>query len=196
MTPQSEFLILARVRPDALADLRALLATMNARPGHADPANPLVPFGAFPTLHLARFVVLEDQTLADNAAFGVQLFEAPVYLAFLGDCDGPAEPLLEAMARTASAGLSRIFNHCEDFAPDTDGGANVGAWMAARRVAPSAYYVNTGGRTVAQIRDEASLHAALAAELPRACADGGASPGAVQARLREARAANGPRLRP
>jgi len=196
MTPQSEFLVLARVRPDALADLRALLATMNGAPGQADPANALMPFGAFPALHLARFVVLDDQTLADNAVFGVPPFDAAIYLAFLGDCDGPAEPLLDEMARAASSGLSRIFSHCEGFAPETDGGAGLAAWMAAHRVSPAAYYVNTVGRTVAQIRDEAALHAALAAELPRACAEGVTSPGELQTRLREAVARNGPKVRP
>ena len=54
MTPQSEFLVLAAVRTKALKALRTLLATMNNLPGHADPANRLVPFGAFPTLHVAR----------------------------------------------------------------------------------------------------------------------------------------------
>ncbi len=125
MTPQSEFLVLAPVRPEALKPLRALLAGMNAAPGHADPANRLVPFGAFPTLHVARFVVLEDETLADNAAFGIAPFDAPVYLAFLGDCDGPAATLLDELVRAAGAGLSRIFSHCEGIST----GSDLRAWM-------------------------------------------------------------------
>src|ERR1700749_3739241 len=98
MTPQSEFLVLARLAPDKGAGLEALPGGMNGRPGLADPHNPLVPFGDFPTLHVARFAVLDDQTLGDLAAFGTSFAEAPVYLAFLGDCDGDAERLLDEMA--------------------------------------------------------------------------------------------------
>jgi hypothetical protein len=192
MTPQSEFLVLAPVRPDALKRLRGLLATMNARPGHADPANKLVPFGAFPTLHVARFVVLDDQTLADNAAFGVKPFEAPVYLAFLGDCDGPAATLLDELARTAGPGLERIFSHCEYF----PAGADVRAWMQARLVPSQAYYVNWVGRTVTQVKEEQALHAALAAALSRARADGVTNPGELQTCLRADVEANGPTLSP
>jgi hypothetical protein len=192
MTPQSEFLVLAPVRPEALKALRTLLATLNRLPGHADPANRLVPFGAFPTLHVARFVVLEDATLADNAAFGMTPFDAPIYLAFLVDCDGPADALLDDLARVASKGLAQIFSHCEGFTAGTD----LRAWMRARRVAPRAYYVNWVGRTVLQIREEAALHATLAAALARARGDGLTGPGDLQARLRAAVKADGPALTP
>jgi hypothetical protein len=192
MTPQSEFLVLAPVRPDKLVALQTLLAGMNALPGHADPANKLVPFGAFPTLHVARFVVLQDNTLADNAAFGVKPFEAPVYLAFMGDCDGPAAALLGEVARTAGAGLRRIFSHCEGFSAGDD----VRAWMQARLVPSQAYYVNWVGRTVTQVQEEAALHATLAAELARARIDGVTSPSDLQACLRAAVEADGAKLTP
>jgi hypothetical protein len=192
MTPQSEFLVLAPVRPEALKPLRALLAGMNAKPGHADPGNRLVPFGAFPTLHVARFVVLDDATLGDNAAFGVKPFDAPVYLAFMGDCDGPAAALLDDLARTAGKGLARIFSHCEGFPAGTD----VRAWMQARLVPSQAYYVNWIGRTVLQVREEQALHAALAAALMRVHADGVTNPGELQTCLRADVEANGPKLTP
>jgi hypothetical protein len=192
MTPQSEFLVLAPVRPEALKPLRALLAGMNAKPGNANPDNRLVPFGAFPTLHVARFVVLDDATLGDNAAFGVKPFDAPVYLAFLGDCDGPAAAFLNDLARTAGKGLARIFSHCEGF----PGGTDVRAWMQARLVPSQAYYVNWVGRTVLQVREEQTLHATLAAALASAHADGVTNPGELQACLRAHVETNGPRLTP
>ena len=192
MTPQSEFLVMAPVRPEALSDLRALLATMNGKPGHVDPDNPLVPFGAFPTLHVARFVVLDDQTLGDLSAFGETYADAPVYLAFLGDCDGTAETLLDDMATAAGDGLRRIFGHCEGLAPDGD----LRGWMRARLVPSQAYYVNWVGRTVVQVREEAALRGALAAELQRAAAEGVTSPGDLQLRLRDHVAAHGPPLTP
>ena len=51
--------------------LRALLDTMNARPGMGDPDNVALPFGAFDRLHFARLVILEDATLGDIAAHGL-----------------------------------------------------------------------------------------------------------------------------
>src|ERR1700761_4019618 len=164
MTPQSEFLVLARLAPDKVAGLRALLAGMNAGPGLADPHNTLLPFGDFPTLHLARFAVLDDQTLGDLAAFDSSFPDAPLYLAFLGDCDGDAERLLDDMAARCGEGLRRIFGFCQDF----DGAADLRRWMAERSVASDAGYVNTLGRTVVQVREEAALHQALEAELAKA----------------------------
>ncbi len=192
MTPQSEFLVLAPVRPEALKPLRALLASMNAKPGHADPANRLVPFGAFPTLHVARFVVLDDETLGDNAAFGVKPFDAPVYLAFLGDCDGPAATFLDDLVRAAGKGLTHIFSHCEGFPAETD----VRVWMQARLVPSQAYYVNWVGRTVLQVKEEQALHATLAAALGGAQADGLTNPAELQTCLRAHVEANGSKLTP
>ena len=65
MLPQSNLLIMAPIARGRGDDLRALLATMNQRPGFADPENALVPFGHFERLHLARFVILEDPTPDD-----------------------------------------------------------------------------------------------------------------------------------
>ena len=62
-------MVTAPVRPDRVQDLRDLLATMNSGPGMVDPMNGLVPFGRFDTLHVARFVIADDQTLDDRTAF-------------------------------------------------------------------------------------------------------------------------------
>ncbi len=66
MTPQSNFMLLAPIAVERLARLRDLLASMNQPDGLADPANPLIPFGAFDRLHLARFVILDDQTVGGS----------------------------------------------------------------------------------------------------------------------------------
>ena len=105
MTPQSNFMILAVVPPDRLAPLRALLASMNRGLGEVDPQNALVPFARFEALHVARLVILDDQTVDDSAVYGQSFPDAPVYLTFLGDCDGPADMLLDAIA--AEAGPSQ-----------------------------------------------------------------------------------------
>ena len=83
---------------------------MNRRPGVVDPENGLVPFGRFERLHFARFVVLDDRTADDIAAHGVTPVRYPPSLAFVGDCDGPAdeflgelEPRRRTRASTASS---------------------------------------------------------------------------------------------
>lgn len=159
LTRQSSFLIAAPIARDREADLRRLLLTMNNLPGMANPDNPLVPFGRFGALHFARFMILNDATLGDLSVFGpdAQFPDAPIYLAFQGECDGPADMLLVELANRAGDGLRRIFAFCRDF--DLDG--DLLQWMRRYSVKPSASYVNWIGRTVLQIHEEAELHRAL-----------------------------------
>src|SRR5436309_828505 len=112
MVPQDTFMVVAPIRPGQRGALEALLRTMNRAPGIVDPANALVPFARFRTLHFARFVILDDKTLDDLAAYDLAFPGAPIYLAFLGDCDGPSGRLLKAFARDAEPGLRAIFSHC------------------------------------------------------------------------------------
>ena len=150
-------MVVAPVRPGQQQALRDLLASMNRSPGIVDPMNTLVPFARFRTLHFARFVVLNDETLDDLTAYGESFPGAPVYLAFLGDCDGPSGRLLKALARDAEPGLRAIFGHCLEY----DSGMDLLRWMRRHSKRPAAGYVNFPGRTVRQINDEAALHAAL-----------------------------------
>jgi hypothetical protein len=158
VTPQSSFLVVAPLGAGREGDLRALLASMNRRPGVVDPDNVLVPFGRFERLHFARFVVLDDQTAGDIAAHGVAPPRYPLALAFLGDCDGPADEFLADLTGRAGDGLRRIFAHCQE-PPDGD----LLGWMKARNRGAAASYVNWIGRTVRQVREESALRTALAA---------------------------------
>ena len=163
MTPQDQFTILAPVARESLAELQKILQAMNAPSGLADPANQLVPFGAFKGLHFARFVILDDPTLSDIEVYGIPRRELPVYLAFSGDCDGPAARLLEEMCNRAGAGLRRIFTHCIGFDDTTE----LIDWLLARVQPPAAIYVNYVGRTVTQIVEERRLQGALTAEVAK-----------------------------
>jgi len=156
-------MIVAAVRDGREASLRALLASMNVRPGEVDPANAIVPFGAFDDLHFARLVVLDDATLADLARFGLPRPTVPLYLAFMGDCDGDAHALLRAMARTHGDGLRRLFDHCDGLDASTD----VFAWLVAHDLPVQSSYVNTRGRTVVRIREDAALQRLLSQRVAR-----------------------------
>ncbi|QBR72706.1 hypothetical protein CU048_06250 [Beijerinckiaceae bacterium] len=193
MTPQSNFMVAAPILPGREAELRQLLLTMNKCPGTVDPANALVPFGQFGTLHFARFVILDDVTLGDLAAYGVTFPDPPVYLAFLGDCDGSADRLLADFAFRAEPGLRKIFSYCKGFQPNED----LLAWMRSHSVKPATAYVNWIGRTVRQIREEAELHEALSiylAGLPKELLD--ESPQQIRAELIRKVQEKGPRVSP
>jgi hypothetical protein len=193
MTPQSCFMVAAPIAPGQETGLRALLATMNTAPGAVDPNNALVPFARFDRLHVARFVILHDETLDDLRLYGTTFENPPVWLVFLGDCDGPAEAMLAEFAALAGAGLTRIFGHCEGFSR----GGDLLAWMQGRSVTPATQYVNWVGRTVRQIREEAALHAALRDRLQRgAAAFEAQSPLEVHRQLAASVRQDGPPLTP
>jgi hypothetical protein len=166
MIPQDRFIIVAKVPDKNVEGLRCLLKTMTfpEQTGFADPANPLVPFGEFETIHFARFAVLADNTLKDREGYYPPLrFEEPTYLCFMADCDGDADELLARIAQKAD-GLRKIFRYCEGFVETGD----LLGWLRAHRVQPLASYVNWVGRTVVQAKEEARLHGLLREALSRA----------------------------
>ncbi len=177
MTPQSAFMVVAPIRHGQIGALRDLLSGMTRAPGIADPNNALLPFGRFERLHFARLVVLDDATLADRVAGGAPSVPLPIALAFLGECDGPAEAQLAEFVTMAEPGLRAIFSHCEDYDDATD----LLAWMQARFVAAATFYANWVGRTVRQVHQEAALHQALRAQLAQNAPD--APPQTVRAAL-------------
>lgn len=137
-------------------ELRQMLADMNREPGVADPANVLVPFGKFDTLHFARFVVLEDETRGDLRTYGEPPASAAKSLAMLCDFDGSSDIFLRELIRYAEPGLRRIFSCCQSV-PSTD----LFAWLKAHEARASAAYVNWVGRTVLDVREENALYTAL-----------------------------------
>ena len=163
MTPQSQFMLAAPVTPGREHDLRELLKTMNSKPGMADPANTVLPFGQFERLHFARLVVLDDPTLGDSEAYGVPRPNLPVYLACIISCDGPANECLTDLSRRAATGLRRIFMHCDGFNADSD----LLTWMHTHQHRLAANYINWVGRTVRQVKEESALQRMLSAQVPR-----------------------------
>ena len=156
-------MVIAPITAGRASGLKELLAGMNIRPGLCDPANELLPFALFERLHFARFVIVDDPTLGDLAAFGVQRPTLPVYLVFMGDCDGPVESFLAELAERAAPGLNRIFACCDGFAAAT----NLADWLIAHDQPVAARYVNWIGRTVRQVREEHALQRALAQRVAR-----------------------------
>jgi hypothetical protein len=167
MTPQDHLIVVAAVPDDRVPDVRAFLATMTLTglPGAADPANVILPFGRFETIHFARLLVLEDNTLGDRAVYPDLRKTDPIYLCLVIDCDGEATKLMVRIARECPA-LRQAFAFCADFQAGTD----LERWMEAHRVASAASYVNWVGRTAVQAREEARLSELLRDALPQVTA--------------------------
>lgn len=183
-------MIVAPVRRDRISALRRLLESLNGPPGLADPLNNLVPFARFENIHVARFAILDDQTLIDRRSYpDVQFPEEKICLTFIADCDGPGEALLKSLAEAAADGLRQIFHHCEEMDDATD----LLEWMRRRNVEPTTYYVNWVGRTVRQVKEEAQLHNSLQTILPKLTET---SPTLLHRALRDALLAGGVKLTP
>lgn len=164
MIPQSPFMVCAEIIEDKAEELRSLLATMNTAPGLADPKNSLVPFAQFKSLHVARFSIIEHNTMDEIEAYALPSRPWPVTLILLGDCDGDYQTFLAELAVRAEPGLRKIFSYCKDF--DTDSEILL-AWMLKRNVPPAANYINWLGRTVIQVHQEATLHSELQQQLKK-----------------------------
>jgi hypothetical protein len=189
MTPQDHYTIVAPLADDREASLRRLLEGMNREPGIADPDNPVLPFGRLPTLHFARLVLIDDALQADldllpDAGTRPPRPHLPTALVLMGDCDGPAREHLAAMIQLAGTGLRQLFGHCAGFDPKADDAALL-AWLLAHEQPAQASYVNTVGRTVRQIHENAALQAWLAPRIPRGRLDAPDGARRLHAALRE-----------
>ena len=104
----------------------------------------------------------------------------PLYLAFMGDCDGPAREQLAELAQRAGDGPAPHLLALRGLRS-----ARRPARLAHRaRPCPSAArYVNWIGRTVQQIREESALQRALSARVPRGPADAAVDPQALRREL-------------
>jgi hypothetical protein len=162
MTPQSNFMIAATIRPDQASSLKDLLATMNAAPGYADGRNSLIPFWQFERLHVARFTILEANTDVDLAKYGAEATPWRPTLCFIGDIDGDMDTFLAELVIRAEPGLQQIFSHCEGFSSRH---SPLLEWMRQHSKTPAANYINWQGRTVVQIREEQALRNALHTEV-------------------------------
>jgi hypothetical protein len=166
--------IIAPIKPGEAERLKLLLAGAGQQPA----ANAPISFERFATTHFARFVVLDAATGPDGAT-------VPPRLAYMADVDAPLARHLDDLVDIAAAGLDRIYGHCEDYptGPGTTRAARL-AYLRERQVAVAAIYVNTVGRTLRQIRQEARLRDALQAFIDRSGHEwAGKDPRAVRAAI-------------
>jgi hypothetical protein len=171
ITTQSAVTIVTTVAAEQTANLQKLLEDAGGDPAN----NKLVPFGKFPNVHFARFFILPSATDRDGTSYSARLI-------FLADVDGPADAFVLQLVGAAGDGLHAIYQHCDGY----PGRAGLLDYLQRSSIKTAALYVNTVGRTVAQVHQEAQLHDAIEAFLDsdaRQLRDGSAR--AVRAAIQE-----------
>jgi hypothetical protein len=176
MVEQAAVTIIADVTPDRLDSLKAVLCEMQ---GDAA-GNGVLPFGQFPTLHFARFLLLPPT----NDLTGQPL---PPSLVFLSDIDKPVGRYIDTLATGYGQGIDRIFGHCAGYpSGEAITPEHRRAYLRAHMTRAEAIYVNTIGRTVAQTHQEARLREAIEEFLDRSRERlSNADPVAVRGAIRE-----------
>ncbi|NEO20521.1 MULTISPECIES: hypothetical protein [unclassified Moorena] len=149
MTYQETLTVIAPIKADQMDCLREVLQSIQQNVGH----NDLIPFAQFPQVHFARFVILEA---VKDPLLGITI---PPSLAFSNCLDAPLKEYLRSLAEEGGYGLDRIFSHCEGYpSPQRLTVSSRIAYLQKHRVNTQTFYVNTIGRTVQQVRQEADLH--------------------------------------
>jgi hypothetical protein len=150
MTHQVALTIITKIKPGETESIKHLLQSMSADAAQ----NDIIPFGRFTTIHFARLLVLNESTDLQGETI------APG-LVFIGECDAPLDDLLHELVDTAGAGLDTLYCHCEGYPAGQPSNAQRLAYLRANSVPVQAFYVNTIGRTVLQIQQEARLRNAI-----------------------------------
>lgn len=140
----------AEIKPGQIDNLKKLLAIINDDVGN----NKLIPFAELKNVHFARLVVLDDDDQPDD------LREESIRpsLVFASNVDAPLKNYLDELVTLAGGGLDEIFSHCENYptpAQLTDESRI--SYLLKHSIKTQAFYINTVGRTVRQVHQEAQL---------------------------------------
>ena len=170
MISQNAFNVIAEVDPARIESLHALLDRMKQDPER----NSILPFGRLPKVHFGRLVLIPEAMGPAGSIY------RPLLVLAL-NIDGDVQAQLDELVRVAATGLAEIYSHCHEF-PHASADADLLAYLRAHLAPADAFYINTIGRSLAQVQLEARLHEALQTHL-----DGRGwahlSPGDVHARL-------------
>jgi hypothetical protein len=149
MPYQRSLTIVAPVREGAEDEVETLLAGM----GDGVANGTVIDFGAIEDVHFSRLMMAP----VDTGRAGERL---PASLILLSDFDCPVDTYLDRLVKAAGPGIDRVFAHCDGY-PDEPSERRRLDYLRRHRVREAARYVNTSGRTVHQIRQEAALRDAI-----------------------------------
>lgn len=147
MTHQVPLTTIAKIKLGKMDDLKRLLEIIN----EDVEANKIIPFVKFNQVHFARFVILEEAKDVDNKIIQPSLV-------FSSEIDAPLERYFNDLVDLAGDGLDQIYSHCENYPSLGERTRqNRLAYLHTHQVEVQAFYINTIGRTVQQICQEAKL---------------------------------------
>ncbi len=163
--------IRATVAPGKAAELREWLV----RTGRQGMAEIPFDFAHLRGVHFARLFLFEDTVDLDGRPI-------PASLVYMTEVDAPLRRHLAELVDVAGDGMDGAFGRCEGY-PRPGARRRIRIrWLRQHLVSSSAVYVNTVGRGLEQIRQEAKLRAALQDYLDRPDHNWSAdAPGAVRA---------------
>lgn len=147
MTHQVPLTIITKIKLGKMDALKQLLKIIS----EDVESNKIIPFVKLNQVHFARFVILEETRDLDDKIIQPSLV-------FSSEIDALLEKYLNELLDVAGDGLDQIYSHCENYpSPGERNRQNRLAYLHAHQVEVQAFYINTIGRTVQQIRQEAKL---------------------------------------
>jgi hypothetical protein len=140
--------IVARVDPRKVDELEHVL---NANREPYGGKNALLPFDKLQNVHFARVVLLPASQQSANLWI-------PPTIVLAAEVDASADDTIEQLVRYGAAGIDAIFMHCEGYPRHSSiSDAQRTAYLRRQSVPVQAYYVNTVGRTVNEVEENARL---------------------------------------
>jgi hypothetical protein len=163
MPHQLAVMIRATVAPERVPALREWLAET----GRKGMAETPFDFAHLRGLHFAKLFLI-DEAVVDGTSI-------PASLVFMSEVDAPLRRHLAELVDVAGDGIDATFGHCADYPPPGARRRRRIAWLRRHLVSSGASYVNTVGRGLEQIRQEARLREVLQDYLDRPDRDWSAS---------------------
>lgn len=161
MSHQVALTVIARIKQGEVEHLKQLLKSMNDNVAH----NDVIPFARLSNTHFARLIVLDESVDLNGARIAPSLV-------YMSECDAPLDQHLHELSDIAGEGLDKLCSHCADYPVSSEiTCARRLAYLRSKVVNANAFYVNTIGRTVQQIHQEAQLRNAIQDFLDRSKQD-------------------------
>jgi hypothetical protein len=142
--------IQAPVAAGRVAELRDWLAEIGRKSLAEGPFD----FARLRGLHFAKLYLLDETADLDGRPI-------PATLVLMSEVDAPLHRHLAELVDLAGEGIDQAFGYCTGYPGSGACRQARIAWLRRHMIPASAFYVNTVGRGLEQIRQEARLHDAL-----------------------------------
>ncbi len=147
--------VIATVKDGQVEQLRQVLATI----GRDSASNALLPLSRLSGVHFARLLLLDAATDLRGEPIAPQLV-------LMSDVDAPLGRHLGELVDVLGDGIDALFCHCEGYPPAITRAQRL-RYLRGHIVRADTIYVNTIGRTVRQIQQEAMLRESIGELLDR-----------------------------